>query len=261
MKRSAGRLSVHLIRDDGTSSRRFSVSPKRLGGLAALVVALLAGTCVAGWTMSSLRTPSRVAELEGRVDSLRAETAKVHAIAAELARIEASYERLRQVMGAEVEPSGRDILLPTVDSPGRGSGESRRSAEQVRGPVLWPLVEAGFVTRAFGDTSAIREGGHAGLDVAIPSGSYVRAAGPGVVVETGADREYGRYIRIDHGDGIRSLYAHASWVFPSQGDTVEAGEVIALSGSTGRSTAPHLHLEIERNGRLEDPLPWVTGRL
>ncbi|MFO7588615.1 MAG: M23 family metallopeptidase [Gemmatimonadota bacterium] len=261
MSRTRGRVTVHVMREDGTSWRRFRLAPVRVGGLAAVLLVLLAGTFFAGWRASSLRTPARIAELEGQADSLRAETAKVGVLAASLARVETSYERLRQVMSAEVEPSARDILLPAVDPSGREMQASRRRAEVVRGPVLWPLVEAGFVTRAFGDTSALREGGHAGLDVAVPSGSYVRAAGPGVVVETGADREYGRYVRIDHGEGIRSLYAHASWVFASPGDTVEAGEVIALSGSTGRSTAPHLHLEIERNGRLEDPLPWVTGRL
>ncbi len=256
-----GRLTIHVLRDDGTSARRFALGPARVVALGAVVLALLAATFALGWRLSSVRTPSRVAELETRVDSLLGETAKMEVLAASLARLESSYERLREVMSGEVQPSARDILLPAVDPAGRSGTVPRRPTESVRGPVLWPLVEAGFVTRVFGDSTAAREEGHAGLDVAVPSGSYVRAAGPGVVTETGEDPEYGRFVRIDHGDGIRSLYAHASWIFPSVGDTVEAGEVIALSGNTGRSTAPHLHLEIERDGQLEDPLPWVTGRI
>jgi murein DD-endopeptidase MepM/ murein hydrolase activator NlpD len=256
-----GRLTVHLLRDDGTSVRRFVLTPAKGVAIGAGGVALLAATLALGWVLSSFRTPSRVAELEARVDSLRGETAKMELLAANLARLESSYERLREVMSGAVEPSARDILLPAVDPAGRSGSGLRRPTDGARGPVLWPLVEAGFVTRAFGDTTAAREEGHSGLDVAVPSGSYVRSAGPGVVAERGEDREYGRFIRIDHGAGIRSLYAHASWVFPSVGDTVEAGEVIALSGNTGRSTAPHLHLEIERDGQLEDPLPWVTGRI
>lgn len=255
------RLTIHVLRDDGASVRRFALGPARGAALGLAVTALLAGTFALGWRLSPVRTPSTVAELEARVDSLLGETAKMEVLAASLARLESSYDRLRAVMSGEVQPSARDILLPALDPAGRPGTVSRRPTDGVRGPVLWPLVEAGFVTRAFGDSTASREEGHSGLDVAVPSGSYVRSAGSGVVAETGEDREYGRYIRIDHGDGIRSLYAHASWVFPSVGDTVEAGEVIALSGNTGRSTAPHLHLEIERDGQLEDPLPWVTGRI
>jgi murein DD-endopeptidase MepM/ murein hydrolase activator NlpD len=82
-----------------------------------------------------------------------------------------------------------------------------------------------------------------------------------VVEDSGEDREYGRYVRILHDGGLRSLYAHASWVFAAEGDTVEAGDVIALSGNTGRSTAPHLHLEVEQDGEPVDPLPWVSGRI
>jgi murein DD-endopeptidase MepM/ murein hydrolase activator NlpD len=256
-----GRLTVQVMRDDGTLARRFSVSPTKVAAVGLATAVVLAGAFAIGWRLSSVRTPSTVSELEARVDSLLGETAKMEALATSLARIESSYERLREVMSGEVQPSARDILLPAVDPAGRTGAVPRRPTDGVRGPVLWPLVEAGFVTRAFGDSTAAREEGHSGLDVAVPSGSYVRSAGPGVVAETGEDREYGRYIRIDHGEGVRSLYAHASWVFPSVGDTVEAGEVIALSGNTGRSTAPHLHLEIERDGQLEDPLPWVTGRI
>lgn len=258
---SRGRLTVHVLRDDGTSARRFALSPARVAALAVAATVLLAGVFALGWRLSSARTPARVVELEARVDSLLEETTKMEDLAANLVRLESSYERLRQVMSGEVQPSARDILLPAVDPPVPSGAASRRPTDGARGPVLWPLVEAGFVTRVFGDSTAAREEGHAGLDVAVPSGSYVRSAGAGVVAETGEDGEYGRFVRIDHGDGLRSLYAHASWVFPSVGDTVEAGEVIALSGNTGRSTAPHLHLEIERNGQLEDPLPWVTGRI
>ena len=97
-------------------------------------------------------------------------------------------------------------------------------------------------------------GEHPGLDIAIPTGSYIRAAGGGVVAEAGEDPLYGRFVRLDHGDGYRSLYAHASVTFVTAGDLVRQNEVIALSGSTGRSTAPHLHFEILRNNEPVDPL-------
>ena len=78
------------------------------------------------------------------------------------------------------------------------------------------------------------------------------------MTETGDDAEYGLFVKVAHDDEISSLYAHNSWLFASVGDSVEMGEVIALSGNSGRSTAPHLHLEIEREGLQVDPLEYLT---
>jgi murein DD-endopeptidase MepM/ murein hydrolase activator NlpD len=256
------RWTVLLTREGEAQSHRFALSPIRIGGLAVALALGLAGAFQAGRWAAALETPKQVADLEMRVDSLRGETGRVEQLALALERMENSYERLRRVMTGEVEPSAGDVLLPAVGtSDGQDSESSRRLDTSEPGPRLWPLVEPGFVTRAFGDTSSLRDGGHVGLDIAVPSGSYIRASGAGLVEDSGEDREYGRYLRIAHGDGVRSLYAHASWVFATEGDTVEAGEVIALSGNTGRSTAPHLHLEIEEDGEPVDPLPWVSGRL
>ena len=77
------------------------------------------------------------------------------------------------------------------------------------------------------------------------------------VVDVGEDRVYGRFILLDHGAGFRTLYAHASTTFAERGQRVLRDEVIALSGSTGRSTAPHLHFEILLNGEPVDPLTLV----
>lgn len=262
MTASGGRWNVLFVREGGAQSHRFVLSPFRLLLLGLVVAAGIVGSFTAGRWAASLRTPQRIAELESRIDSLKHETAKVERLAVALAEMERSYDQLRGVMTGEVEPSAGEILLPAVGSAERPEGAAARlDSEFEPGPRLWPLVEPGFITRAFGDTSSIRDGGHVGLDIAVPSGSYIRAAGAGIVEDAGEDAEYGRYVRIAHGDGLRSLYAHASWVFTAEGDTVEAGEVIALSGNTGRSTAPHLHLEIEQDGEPVDPLPWVSGTL
>ncbi len=77
------------------------------------------------------------------------------------------------------------------------------------------------------------------------------------MVDAGVDDVYGRYILIDHGNGLESMYGHASRLFVETGAVVERNEVIALSGSTGRSTAPHLHFEIRKDGEAVDPLLYV----
>lgn len=255
---SGRRWTVLAVREGDAGSRRFRVSARRLAailGLAGLAVATVAFGF--GLRAGGHRATAELQAFEARFDSVTEENAKVVALAARMEELEASYERLRGVMAGEVAPSARDILLPPVrsDEPGRRRGDSGSSGH----PALWPLVEAGFVTRAFGD-SIPGEEPHTGLDIAVPVGSYVRAVGSGVVVEAGEDLEYGRFLRIGHDDGLRSLYAHNSWTFVSPGDSVEAGEVIALSGNTGRSTAPHLHLEVEQGGTRVDPLPFVSDR-
>lgn len=262
MSRSRGRWTVLLAREGEARSHRFALSPVRIGLVGLLVASGFVLAFSAGRWSAQAREPARLAELEARIDSLRGESAKVEELAAALERMEESYLQVRAIMSGEVEPSAGDVLLPAI-----GTGESQAAdatgelATDEPGPRLWPLVEPGFVTRAFGDTSSITDGGHMGLDIAVPSGSYIRAAGTGIVDDAGQDVQYGRYVRISHGEGLRSLYAHASWVFVAEGDSVGAGEVIALSGNTGRSTAPHLHLEIEQDGEPVDPIPWVSGRL
>ena len=91
----------------------------------------------------------------------------------------------------------------------------------------------------------------------MPADSYIRASAPGSVVESGDDPVYGRYIVLDHGNGYRTRYAHANLLLVEEGAQVRRHEVIALSGSTGRSTAPHLHFEILLDGVAVDPLSLV----
>ena len=100
-------------------------------------------------------------------------------------------------------------------------------------------------------------GDHPGVDIAVPTDSYIRAAGAGTVVDVGEDAVYGYFVVLDHGDGYTSLYGHASLNLVTRGQRVRRNEVIALTGSTGRSTAPHLHFEILLNGEAVDPLTLV----
>lgn len=251
------RWSILMTREGDVSSRRFRLSVRRVAVSVGLVILVLgAGVFWFGYRAGTTAADVRAGALQAQIDSLTEENAKIAGLAARMEEIEASYERLRAVMGGDVAPSARDVLLPPVRRD-RGGAEALRPAQGR--PTLWPLVESGFVTRSFGDTVP-GEGAHPGLDIAVPVGSYVRSTGPGVVVEAGEDAVYGRFVRIEHTEEFGSLYAHNSWTFVSPGDSVEAGEVIALSGNTGRSTAPHLHLEVSQGGTRVDPLPFVSER-
>ena len=100
--------------------------------------------------------------------------------------------------------------------------------------------------------------GHTGMDLAVPTGTSVRAALPGTVTVSTYNRGgYGYYVMIDHGSGLSTLYGHNSQLLARVGQTVEAGDVIALSGSTGRSTGPHLHFEVRINGERTNPRSYL----
>ena len=173
-------------------------------------------------------------------------------LAEELEALEEQYSRIRALFGAENNPVASDLWLPP-SALARSGRAGPVPAPGDNRPTSWPLTERGFVTQ----TLMEGDGEHAGVDIAVPSDAYVRAAGPGTVVDVGEDRVYGRFVLLDHGDGFRSLYAHASTTFVERDQIVRRNEVIALTGSTGMSTAPHLHFEILRNGEPMDPLTIV----
>lgn len=100
--------------------------------------------------------------------------------------------------------------------------------------------------------------GHTGLDMGVPLGTEVRAVKDGKVLfvrykQTG----YGYHVAIDHGGGMVTLYGHCSEILVTEGQTVTAGQVIARSGSTGRSTGPHLHLEVIQDGVPQNPRNYL----
>lgn len=253
------RWTLLLLRRGGVEAHSFRFGAGRAAAVvcAAALVLLASGVGLGLW-WGERRESARVERLRGQVDRLARERSQVVELAARLDSMEAAYRQLRSVMGGQAGASERDIRLPAGPS-GRQAGEGLEAAARERGGYVWPLAQRGFVTRSFGETPGAGSSGHPGLDIAVPTGSYVRAVGPGTVTEAGRDSVYGRFIRIDHADGLSTLYGHNAWLFVAEGDSVEAEEVIALSGNSGRSTAPHLHFEVRRGGTSLDPTT-VLGR-
>jgi murein DD-endopeptidase MepM/ murein hydrolase activator NlpD len=94
---------------------------------------------------------------------------------------------------------------------------------------------------------------HAGVDLAAAAGTPVTATAGGVVKFAGAGDSYGQNVVLEHGSGVESRYGHLQKLTVVRGQRVERGQLIGLSGNTGRSTAPHLHYEVMVNGRPVDP--------
>lgn len=122
--------------------------------------------------------------------------------------------------------------------------------------MIWP-VDGGRVTNSFGERT--KPGGegtvmHNGVDIGgMAEGAPVYAAGKGTVKEAGFSAENGNYVRLDHGNGLETFYAHCQSLRVKTGGTVELGQTIAAVGSTGASTGPHLHFEVSQNGVLQNP--------
>ena len=135
--------------------------------------------------------------------------------------------------------------------------EVRRTED--RTPSIWPLrgrLTSGIGYRAnpFGGS-----GGefHTGIDISAPVGTPVRAAATGTVTFAGFQGAYGNIVKINHGNGYETYYAHNSRLLVAAGDTVTKGQVIAHSGNTGRSTGPHLHFEVRFRGEVRNPLNYI----
>lgn len=138
--------------------------------------------------------------------------------------------------------------------------KKQSKGEYVGGQMAWPAPGYTRVTSPFGNrihpilkTKKL----HTGIDIGIPSGKNIVAAGDGTVIHADWLGGYGKAVMIDHGGGIVTLYAHNSSLLVSEKDKVKRGDTIAKAGSTGMSTGPHLHFEVRKNGEFVDPLPWV----
>jgi murein DD-endopeptidase MepM/ murein hydrolase activator NlpD len=121
-------------------------------------------------------------------------------------------------------------------------------------------VTNGFISSYFGERSDPfdgRDAFHKGVDFAGAAGSRVMAVAAGVVVWAGERTGFGKLIEINHGDGFVTRYAHNERTLVTVGQTVKRGEPVARMGSTGRSTGPHVHFEVLRNGRQVDPLSFI----
>lgn len=126
-----------------------------------------------------------------------------------------------------------------------------------------PVVQ-GWISSYYGrrsDPFTGRQAFHRGIDFAGPPGTQVLTVAHGVVTWVGDRAGYGRTVEINHGNGYVTRYGHNAKILVKVGDTVKKGQPIALTGSTGRSTGPHLHFEVLKNNVAIDPLSFVNGKV
>lgn len=122
-------------------------------------------------------------------------------------------------------------------------------------PITWGWLSSKYGYRS--DPFTGKRTWHAGVDLAGKEGSDIISVAGGVVTYADERYGYGNLVEVDHGDGLVTRYAHAKTIKVEVGDVVQKGQVLALMGSTGRSTGPHVHFEVIRNGKSENPETYI----
>lgn len=251
MEKEDRRMTFIVVPHGGRdlNTRSFEVSYARLRGVGVILVILVVAWV--GMAVSWVYIGSQAARVPGmqrEIARLEGEGEQVQQLALALRRLEGQYMQVRDMLGANRPNDPGSVWLPALGTAASTTGSVIADSAALL-PNSWPLIEQAFITREH----LGRIPDHPGIDIAVAEGSYIRAAGPGIVREAGEDEVYGRFVRIAHADGYESVYGHASELFVIENEEVERNQVIALTGNTGRSSAPHLHFEIWHNGEAIDP--------
>ncbi|WP_320672044.1 peptidoglycan DD-metalloendopeptidase family protein, partial [Patulibacter defluvii] len=150
------------------------------------------------------------------------------------------------------ETSSDREASPKADTPtDTGSGSSSTGSTSGTAKPI-----SGTVTSPYGARWGRQ---HAGMDIAAAIGTPIKAYAAGTVAFSGTQSGYGNIVCVDHGDGLQTCYAHMSKNAVRQGAKVQAGDVVGYVGMTGRTTGPHLHFEVRKNGKAVDPAPYYSG--
>ena len=254
----AKRISVILVPEGGARTFTLHFRTVLLAVGAGLTLLLFAGTVTLFFSQGRLLGALQEnTQLQRKIRSLETELEKVRALEQQLTESERTRSEVLTIMGARgvkldsLEADEASLAAAGGDELGMMQEDFLRSV-----PTAWPV--RGPVTRGFSSPGTVATPYHPGLDIAAPTGSPVLAAGNGTVTFAGTDPEYGNLLVIDHGLGLESRYGHNSRLSVRVGDRVTRGQPIAMVGSTGNSTAPHLHLEIHKDGVPVDPRKYLN---
>jgi len=169
-----------------------------------------------------------------------------------------SHEDLMKQMHQELDNLSKDVSVQEASMNKLTQYFEHRNSVLAATPSIWPV--RGFLTSTFGYRISPITGKrqfHEGLDIANKVGTPVMAPANGTVADTGVQNGYGRFIKIQHGFGMVTVYGHLSKIGVKPGQRVERGEVIGYVGNTGSSTGPHLHYEVRVNGVPNNPKKFL----
>jgi biotin carboxyl carrier protein len=245
----AGAMIIHVQRESGLANRTiiFSQRQVRLFRIGAIVLGSLIIFGAVSWFFLAAQA-ARVPLLTRRVTRLQHDVARVDTLQRSLNELAARFQQVQHMMGnSSMLPAGPDTSKPKAPASAIAAAAVVTTAaapaplapiDSVVRPDQWPLPVAGALLPS--DSKA--------LEIAVPAGTEIRAAGAGMIVEVADDSTLGKLIRISHRSGYETVYGGANEVRVSKGQHVAAGTVIALSGNASGTLEPHLHFEMRRHG-------------
>ena len=135
--------------------------------------------------------------------------------------------------------------------------DTTQEITNISGVKIATLPVTGTISSRYGAVSNIRSSTHTGLDIAATIGTPIKSVANGTVTFAAYSGSYGYLVKVDHGNGVETWYAHTSKMYVTAGQEVKAGDIIAAVGNTGNSTGPHLHLEVRINGQHVNPQKYL----
>lgn len=200
-----------------------------------------------------------IEEAEEVVNKVKEENQKENL---DLSIVEKYTENKEEVQTSDLEVAKNDIQTKVTQKmleQQKQKQEEKRinSMPEINGIKLAYKPVSGTISSRYGVSSSIRSSNHTGLDIATATGTPIKVVAAGTVTHASYQGSYGNLVKVEHGNGLETWYAHTSKMYVSVGQKVEAGEVIAAVGSTGNSTGSHLHLEIRINGQHVNPQKYL----
>ncbi|NLB18865.1 MAG: peptidoglycan DD-metalloendopeptidase family protein [Syntrophomonadaceae bacterium] len=296
-KRKDGQLTVILVRKAGVEPKRISLSPRFIKGMIIGGCLLTGVLVFAGITyFQSWQTLAEAKKIKASYEVQTAQMGELRQTLEEIdvqrEQIADQQDQIRKLIGSPARGGDENSSRGMGGAVSRGTGgvnlnelieetanlqtqmiqyeeeiaqlssEANNRIDIIRAtPNHWPLE--GRITSTFGyrsspfSRSQRKTEMHNGIDIAAPRGTDICAAADGVVVKAQWLSGWGRIIKIRHGGGFVSWYAHNSVNLVEVGDRVNKGQVISKVGSSGRSTGPHLHFTVEKNGKAIDPMTYL----
>jgi murein DD-endopeptidase MepM/ murein hydrolase activator NlpD len=176
----------------------------------------------------------------------------------DLSIIEKYTEDIEEAATNNIEMAKTNVTQKIEENSKEEEKEEQQTAiSNVNGIKIAVQPVTGTITSRYGVSSSIRSSDHTGLDIATSSGTPIKVVADGTVTFASYKGSYGNLVRIDHGNGVETWYAHTSKMYVSVGEKVTAGDTIAAVGSTGNSTGAHLHFEIRINGNHINPQNYL----
>jgi murein DD-endopeptidase MepM/ murein hydrolase activator NlpD len=160
-----------------------------------------------------------------------------------------------EVAKAEIGNKANEMIEEAIQQ--KEEEERINSLPSINGVKLAVTPITGTITSRYAESSRLRVSTHTGLDIAAVTGTPIKVVADGVVTFAAKNGSYGNLVKVDHGNGVETWYAHTNKIYVSVGQSVSAGDVIAEVGSTGNSTGPHLHLEIRIDGVAVNPQQYL----